>query len=99
MGSMGMGDMGGMGFGGGGFGGGDAAGGGMGGGSKRGGGVNMQSAMALIPKPISLPSIQMQPEGGINPIKVQPSLPPNAGGSTNLAQTIMDFLQQGQQGA
>jgi hypothetical protein len=99
MGSMGMGDMGGMGFGGGGFGGGDAAGGGMGGGGKRGGGVNMQSAMALIPKPISLPSIQMQPEGGINPIKVQPSLPPNAGGSTNLAQTIMDFLQQGQQGA
>jgi hypothetical protein len=99
-GGMGVADMGGGGFGGfGGVagmgaamgGGGDAGGGDMGGGGGgRGGGkVNMQAAMAMIPKPIQLPPL----EGGIQPIKPRPPMPPDQGGGTSLAQQIMRFLQ------
>jgi hypothetical protein len=95
-GDMGGGSFGGMGGAGMGMGGGDT-GGGMGGGGKGGGSkVNMQAAIAMLPKPIQITQQQL-PQ--IQPIRPGAPMPPGQQGDMSLAQTIMSLLQGGQQQA
>jgi hypothetical protein len=49
--------------------------------------VNMQAAMAMIPKPIELTPPQVQQT------RVRPDIQPGQGGNMSLAQSIMQFLQ------
>jgi hypothetical protein len=48
--------------------------------------------MSLIPKPIQITQ-QIGSGQEVQPIKVQPPMPPGQAGDVSLAQTIMGFLQ------